>query len=576
MFKVFKTYYQFILKYKWQFTLFIIFLVALSITESIHPYFYKLFIEELPTGNFDSLFKILLAYSGLRVLQLILDILTYIMGDASVFPAARDARMAVFKKIQDLDFAYHMSRSTGSLISSMKRGDGAFFAAHHAVNIKLMRIILHFIVIMWFLAQIKTEIALMMVGSMALTLFVASFLIKMNVRARKEFNDEEDEISDVIVDNMINYETVKLFAKEDKEYGKLRTKFVPWMKKLWGFANSFRKIDIVIGTIIETSLFLVLFVGLKQVADVNLSAADYIMILGFVSSFYPRFFDLIFEFRNIAKYYVDLRKYFDVFDYDTVVKDKENPLKLESVKGEIVFDHVNFSYPEGTQDALKNFNLTIKDGESVAFVGHSGAGKTTITKLIMRFFDPNSGKVTIDGVNIADITKTNLRSFMGVVPQEPILFNESIAYNIGYGSGTTDIKEVEDAAKMANLHKFISDLPEGYETKVGERGVRLSGGQKQRLAIARMILSNPEIIIFDEATSQLDSESEKLIQDAFWKASKDKTTIIIAHRLSSITKADKIIVMDGGQIAEVGTHKELLSKKGLYHKFWQLQTRSRE
>ncbi|MBU0974311.1 ATP-binding cassette domain-containing protein [Patescibacteria group bacterium] len=206
------------------------------------------------------------------------------------------------------------------------------------------------------------------------------------------------------------------------------------------------------------------------------------------------------------------------------------------------------------------------------FVGHSGAGKTTITKLLMRFFDPDSGKVTIDGVDIADLTKTNLRSFMGVVPQEPILFNDSIVYNIGYGASTSNLEEVVAAAKMANLHDFISDLPKGYDTKVGERGVKLSGGQKQRLAIARMILSTPDIIIFDEATSQLDSESERLIQDAFWKASKNKTTIIIAHRLSSITRAGKIVVMDGGKIAEIGNHEQLLEKNGLYNKFWKLQT----
>jgi len=480
--------------------------------------------------------------------------------------------MAVFKAIQDLDFAFSLTWSTGSMISSMKRGDMAFFNLHHAVNIKTVRIILNFFVIMWVFSSIKIEIALVMLVTMILNIIFAYFLIRINIRARKRFNDEEDNISSVIVDNMINFETVKLFAKEHEEYKKLRTKFVPWMKELGGYANSFRKIDIVVGTMGELSLFLVLFVGLKQVVSFDLTAAEYVMILGFVSSFYPRFFELIYELRNIAKYNVDIQKYFDVFNFETVVKDKEHPVKKEFARGEIIFDNVNFSYPEGTKDALKDVSLRIREGQSVAFVGHSGAGKTTITKLLMRFFDVDSGKITIDGVNIADLTKTNLRSFMGVVPQEPVLFNDSIAYNIGYGAGTTDLKEVIAAAKMANLHDFINDLPKGYETKVGERGVRLSGGQKQRLAIARMILSTPDIIIFDEATSQLDSESEKLIQDAFWKASKNKTTLIIAHRLSSITRADKIVVMDGGEIVEVGTHRQLLEKGGLYKKFWKLQT----
>ena len=572
MLKVYKKYYQFLFRYKWQFILFAIFLVGLSITESIHPYFYKLFIEKLPENNFQVLLNILFLYSGVRLLELVFDILTYILGDSVLLPSARDARMAVFKKIQDLDFAFSLTRSTGSMISSMKRGDGAFFSLFHAVNIKLVRIVLNFVVVMFFFFQIKIEIALLMFVSMFINMIFAYFMIKKNIFARKKFNEEEDKISNVIVDNMINFETVKLFAKEDQEYEKLGTKFVPWMNRLWGYANSFRKIDIVVGTLGELSLFLVLFAGLRQVTDFNLSAAEYVMIIGFVSSFYPRFFELIFELRNIAKHNVDLEKYFDVFNFETLVKDKENPVIKESIKGEVVFDDVCFSYPEGRQDALKNMNLRIREGQSVAFVGASGAGKTTITKLLMRFFDPDSGKITIDGTSIADLTKVNLRSFMGVVPQEPILFNDSIAYNIGYGAGTSELKEVVSAAKMANLHEFIDDLAEGYDTKVGERGVRLSGGQKQRLAIARMILSNPDIIIFDEATSQLDSASEKLIQDAFWKASKNKTTLIIAHRLSSITRADKIIVMDDGQIAEIGTHKELLRKDGLYSKFWKLQT----
>lgn len=559
-------------RYKWQFSLFIIFLVGLSITESIQPYFYKLFIEAIPKGDPSLLLSILFMYSGLRILQLILDVFTYIFGDSVLLPSARDARMAVFKKIQDLDFAFSLKKSTGSMISSIKRGDMAFFNLFHAVNIKLVRIVLNFFVIMWVFVQIKTEIALVMLVSMALNMIFAYFLIKTNILARKKFNEEEDNISSVIVDNMINFETVKLFAKEHEEYKKLSKKFVPWIEKLWGYANSFRKIDVVIGTLGELSLFLVLFVGIQQVSDLQLSAGEYVMVLGFVSSFYPRFFELIYEMRNIAKHNVDLQKYFDVFNFETLVADPAKPVEKASAKGEIVFDNVNFSYPQGQQDALKNISLRIREGQSIAFVGHSGAGKTTITKLLMRFYDVDSGTITIDGVDITDLTKTNLRSFMGVVPQEPVLFNDSIAYNIGYGAGTTDLKEVVAASKMANLHDFISDLPKGYQTAVGERGVRLSGGQKQRLAIARMILSTPDIIIFDEATSQLDSESEKLIQDAFWKASKNKTTLIIAHRLSSITRADVIVVMADGGIAEMGTHKQLLRKEGLYSKFWKLQT----
>lgn len=552
--------------------LFTFFLLGLGILESIYPYFYKLFIDAIPSMDAALLLKILFAYVGVRLLKLTFDLATYFFGDLALLATARDIRQAVFKQIQDLDFAYHLTKSTGSMISSIKRGDMAVFNFFHMVNINLVRALISFIVLLVLFAQIKIEIAALMLFSMFLNSIFAYFLIKRNVSARVVFNKTEDTVSEVIVDNLINFETVKFFAKEMVEYQRLSTTFMPWIKALWGYANSFRLIDIVIGVTGNLSLFAVLYIGLQYLLAGTISVGDYVMMLGFVNAFYGRFFDLVFQMRDVAKNNADLQSYFDSFNHETLVKDPQHPEIVENVAGEVVFDNVSFSYPEGRQDALQDFTFKINAGESVALVGHSGAGKTTITKLLLRFYDPTSGIISIDGVNIKNMTKANLRSFMGIVPQEPILFNESIAYNIGYGAGTIDPEKIKYAAEMANLDEFITDLPEGYDTKVGERGVRLSGGQKQRLAIARMILSNPDIIIFDEATSQLDSQSEKLIQDAFWKVSKNKTTVIIAHRLSSITKADKIIVMENGQIAEVGTHKSLLAKKGLYSKFWKLQT----
>ncbi len=572
MFKTYQRYYQFLWVYKWQMILFTIFLVGMSITESVYPYFFKLFIDAIPLKNPSVLLQILIVYVGIRLVKLVFDIATSFTGDLALLEMARDVRVAVFKKIQDLDFAFHLTRSTGSMISAIKRGDMAVFNFFHVVNINLVRAIIGFIVLLVLFVQLKIEIAALMLASMFLNSVFSYFLIKRNVSARVEFNKTEDDVSEVIVDNLINFETVKFFAKEKSEYHRLHLAFLPWIKTLWGYAKTFRAIDVVIGVSGNASLFGVLYLGLQYLLAGEISAGEYIMILGFVNSFYAKFFDLVFQMRDLAKNNADLESYFDFFNHDTVVLDPKDPITVSNVEGEIIFDTVNFSYPEGKGDALKDFTFKINPGESVALVGHSGAGKTTITKLLMRFYDPVSGVISIDGIDIKTMTKSQLRSLMGIVPQEPILFNESIAYNIGYGAGTTDMTVIAQAAQMANLDEFIKDLPQGYDTKVGERGVRLSGGQKQRLAIARMILSNPDIIIFDEATSQLDSQSEKLIQDAFWKVSKDKTTIIIAHRLSSITKADRIIVMENGGIAEVGTHRTLLAKKGLYAKFWQLQT----
>ena len=297
------------------------------------------------------------------------------------------------------------------------------------------------------------------------------------------------------------------------------------------------------------------------------------MIISFIGMFFPKLFDLIYGFRDISIGYADIQKYFGILSYPIQIKDPENPIHKEIVRGEINFDNVSFSYKESKKNAISGIDLTIRESQSVALVGRSGSGKTTLIKLLMRFYDVDKGGITIDGTNINDFTKSNLRSFMGVVPQEPILFNETIGYNIGYGKEKTSHDEIEAAAKLANIHEFIEGLPKKYETAVGERGIKLSGGQKQRLAIARMILSDPDIIIFDEATSQLDSENERLIQEAFWRVARDKTTIIIAHRLSTAMRADKIVVFEKGKISEIGSHLFLLSKKNsLYKHFWDLQT----
>jgi ABC-type multidrug transport system fused ATPase/permease subunit len=331
-------------------------------------------------------------------------------------------------------------------------------------------------------------------------------------------------------------------------------------------------IDMSIGSLINISLFLVLSFSLKLVKVGEINLGDFVLVISYISMFFPKLFDLIYGLREISTNLADIKKYFDLLDYSVEVNDPEKPVKIGHVYGEVNFDNIDFVYKNRTNNAISKLDLKIEQGESVALVGRSGSGKTTLVKLLMRFYDVTSGEIAIDGINIKDFKKSDLRGFIGMVPQEPILFNNTIAYNIGYGKDKAKMREIRDAAKIANIDDFIQSLPKKYETEVGERGVKLSGGQKQRLAIARMILSDPDIVVFDEATSQLDSESEKLIQDAFWKARAGKTTIIVAHRLSTIMRADKIVVMEAGKIKEVGTHESLLKKKdSLYSHFWNLQ-----
>lgn len=577
MLNLYRTYYGFLLKYKWQFVAFFVFLLSYAVVESIQPYFYKLLIDAIPGRNFDLILQILVVFFGVRIIRLLLNVLTYWTGDNVLLASARDARLAVFKKIQDLDFAFHLQKSTGSMISSIKRGDGAFFSTFHILNIGVVRVMVGFLVVLTFFAQANINIALMMLGVFGLNFACSYFLIVKNVKARKDFNQAEDDISSVIVDNLLNFETVKLFAKERKELSRLKFEFGPWIKSLWAYANSFRLIDLVVGGIGNLGFVIVLLYSLNLFRLGQLSGGSLVMIVGFISDFYSKFFDLVFQLRDLAKQQTDLLSYFAPLSQKTLVTDPKKPSVLDNVKGQIEFENLGFSYPDGKQDALNNVNLLIKPGESVAFVGHSGAGKTTITKLLMRFYDPNVGRILLDGNDIRNLTKDHLRSFMGVVPQDPILFNNTIEYNIAYGANSYTQEQLEKAVKMANLNEFIDSMPLGLRTHVGERGVKLSGGQKQRLAIARMILADPQIIIFDEATSQLDSQSEKKIQDAFWQSAKGKTTFIVAHRLSTVVKADRIVVMDGGTIVEMGSHRELLkNENGLYTHFWKLQTMEEE
>ena len=571
MLKTFKYFYRFLLAYPQVLTIFALSLLGLGFFGSIQPYFYKLFIDAVPSLNYQYLLKILFSYTAIRLLTLALDLLTYYFGDLIVIKSARDLRLRVVKRIQDLDFAYHTEKSTGSLISAVKRGDSAFFNLFHS-QIRVIRVLINFITVLALFSFIRPEIAILLGFSFLINLATTYLLIKNSINKRASFNIQEDEISSIIVDNLINYETVKLFAREKWELSRLKRNFVPWYKKLWGYGNSFRLIDIGIGIPANLSLFLILLFSISQTAKGNFSAGDLALIIGFLTSFYGQMFELLYGLREIAKNFTDLQTYFSVLDEKILIKDSSHPVKKTSVSGEIVFDKVSFSYPNGKENALKNFTLEIRQGESVALVGRSGSGKTTLVKLLMRFYDLAKGKITIDGININKYRKSQLRSFMGVVPQEPILFNNTIAYNIAYGISQVTKKQIIAASKMAYLHDFINTLPQKYETNVGERGIKLSGGQKQRLAIARMILSDPDIIIFDEATSSLDSESEQKIQEAFWRVSHNKTTIIIAHRLSTIMKADKIVVIEDGQIKEMGSHRALMQqKKSLYRHFWKLQ-----
>lgn len=570
--RILKNFYKFFFKKRRWAIIFIVLIVLSPIIESVSPYFFKLFVDAIPSFNTAILMKILIAYLAIRVIAMVIDVTKMQVGDILSVDAGIDTMSSIFSHVHNLDFAYHTSKSSGSLISAFKRGDGAFWNFYFAIHYRIVDVLIRFLVLLYFFKNLNTQIFLMIIATFALTTTVTAVFVRFNVKARKKANEYEDEISAVIVDNMINFETVKLFAKEKWEQKRLSGVQALWKNAVWKYIYTWRGFDIAMGVVINASIFLILLYSLRMTVDKVFTIGDFVLVTAFLQSFFPHLYDLVFGLRDIAKSYADIHKYYSLLENKVQIKDPEKPLTIENIKGEIEFDHVNFAYDKGKNKALKNINLRIRQGQSVALVGRSGAGKTSLIKLLLRFFDPDSGRIMVDEKDLRKMKKTYIRSLFGVVPQEPILFNSTILYNIKYGNPSADFKQVSAAAKMANIFEFINGLTDKFETQVGERGIKLSGGQKQRLAIARMILSDPKIIIFDEATSQLDSESEKLIQEAFWKASSGKTVIIIAHRLSTIQRADKIVVLDKGKIVEEGSHQELIMKdKSLYSRFWELQ-----
>lgn len=488
---------------------------------------------------------------------------------------SRQIRETVFKKVMDLDFAYHVEKNTGSLISAFRRGDSAIFNITWNVFQELFRVLISLGVTMYFLVNADVTMALILAGLFGGNLILIWWLIKLNLNTRTEFNKAEDEVSGVISDSMINYETVKFFAAEKKEQSRLSEKFDEWISKFWTHSNSFRIMDITIGTVSGAGVMAIIWLAVDRLQSGLFTSGDLVMVVGFVTSFYWQFFNLFFRIRDIAKSTTDLEKYFEILENQIKVMDPVKPKTIKNGRGKIVFEKVSFVYPKNQDRVLDKINLTINPGEKVALVGRSGTGKTTITKLLLRFYDTTEGKIMIDGTNIKDMTKGNLRKMMGVVPQEPIMFNNTIKFNLSYGNDLASDDQLRQAAEDANIWDFIQTLPEGWETKVGERGIKLSGGQKQRLAIARALLTDPKVLIFDEATSNLDSESERKIQDALQKMSGERTLIVVAHRLSTIRNSDKIVVLSNGSIVEIGKHDELLKENGIYKKLWTLQSKGK-
>jgi len=572
--KSLRLFYQFLGKYKWRMFIFLGISTITVVLETVRPYWLKGILDNAQSNNFTAVFNFLILFGASTVGANIISALSFYLGDRVLLPVAREIRETIFQKVLELDFAYHVNKNTGSLISAFRRGDNAIFSIFDSIHHELFRVLIALIVTLYFLFNASLPIGFSLLILFVVNIILIWWLIKINLKYRQDFNDSEDNISGIITDSLINYETVKFFAAEDKERRRLSNSFNIWLNKLWAFSNSFRLMDISIGTTSGLGMLFILWLAIKKLNN-GFSLGDLVMVAGFITGFYYQFFNLFFRIRDIAKSITDLDKYFGILDNTTQVPDPISPQTLKKPLGNLIFKNLAFAYPGNSDRILDDINLEIKAGEKIAFVGRSGAGKTTLLKLLLRFYDASSGIIQFDGVDIRHFTKSYLRSLMAVVPQEPIMFNNTIKFNLSYGREKASFKAIKQAAVDANILDFIEGLPKKWESEVGERGIKLSGGQKQRLAIARALLVDPKVLIFDEATSNLDSESERKIQLALNLASKNRTVIIIAHRFSTIRNADKIVVLSNGTIAEIGKHRDLIKKGGLYKMLWTLQSKGK-
>ena len=485
--------------------------------------------------------------------------------------AIRRVAIRVFGHLHALSLRFHLERQTGGVSRDIERGSrGISFLLNFMLfnilptllEIGLVAIILLSNYDIWFSIIIFSTL----VAYIALTLVVT----ERRMIFRRTMNDMDSKANTRAIDSLLNYETVKYFGNESWEAKRYDEHLKNWETAAVRNQTSLAALNAGQSGIIAIGVTLLMLLASDGVVKGSMSLGDLVLVNAFMLQLYMPLHFLGFVYREIKHSLADMEKMFALLTEREEIKDKSDALDLVQGDASVRFENVNFSY-ESNRQILFNMSFDIPAGHNIAVVGHSGSGKSTISRLLFRFYEVTSGRILVNDQDISNITQKSLRATVGIVPQDTVLFNESIYYNIAYGRPEASCEEVFQAAKSAHIHDFIESLPEKYKTKVGERGLKLSGGEKQRVAIARAILKGPKILIFDEATSALDSRSEKAIQGELKRIAANRTTLTIAHRLSTIADADQILVMDKGRIIERGSHQELLAARGFYFHMWELQ-----
>jgi ATP-binding cassette, subfamily B, heavy metal transporter len=490
--------------------------------------------------------------------------------------AIRRVALETFRHLHALSLRFHLERQTGGLSRSIERGTTAieYLLSFTLFNIgpTLLEILL-VATILW--RRYDARFALVTLATIACYVAWTIAITQWRVHFRREMNERDGEANTKAIDSLLNYETVKYFSNEAHEAGRFDRAKQAFERAAVRSQTSLSLLNLGQGLIISAGLVTIMVLAGDGVAQGRLTVGDFVLVNSYLLQLYAPLNLLGMVYRNIKQSLIDLEAMYRLLAEPLEVEDRPDAPALEPHGGRVRFDHVGFAY-DPRRKILDDVSFDVPAGHTVAIVGPSGGGKSTIARLLFRFYDATSGSISIDGQDLRAVSQESVRRAIGVVPQDTVLFNDTIRYNIAYGRPDASEAEIVEAARLAQIHDFVARLPDGYETRVGERGLKLSGGEKQRVAIARVILKAPAILIFDEATSALDSATEQEIQASLRQVSAERTTVVIAHRLSTVIEADEILVLDHGRIVERGRHGELLRRNGAYAAMWTRQRRAAE
>ena len=521
---------------------------------------------------------IILAYGLLRISASVFTELREALFAKVTQNAVRKVALQVFEHLHSLALSFHLARQTGGVSRDIERGTRGIQSLISYSLYSILPTLIEFCLVLGYLAY-SYDIWFAAITFIALVLYIAFTVVVTEWRThyRSTMNDMDSKANQKAIDSLLNFETVKYFGNEAFEASRYDENLLRYQaaavksQKTLAFLNLGQQI------IIATGLMLILWRATAGVVNGTMTLGDLVLVNTLMIQLYIPLNFLGVIYREIKQSLTDMDRMFSLLNTNKEIADSPDAKQLQVQNHghgpDVRFEHVSFHY-EAKREILHDVSFNIPAGTITAVVGQSGAGKSTLARLLFRFYDVQAGEILIDGQNIQAVTQASLRKAIGIVPQDTVLFNDTIGYNIAYGDPSATMEEVQEAARAAQIDSFIKRLPDGYDTQVGERGLKLSGGEKQRVAIARTLLKKPAMLIFDEATSALDSKTERAFQDELLGLAKNRTTLIIAHRLSTIIHADQILVMDHGQIVERGTHAELLAHQGKYAEMWQMQERA--